>query len=101
MPAALNVRSIGAPFGPRDSSSGVGQLEPEEVTVCVVAAWSNSQRTVSPVSIVTFGGANAELGLSTESMIAVLASAGFAKHALAKRAATSVSSADRRVRMGT
>ena len=92
----LNVRSIGAPFGPRDSLSA--QFELDDVTVCVVAAASNSQRTVSPVSIVTLFGWKTDEGESTESMTTVSAIAGAAPMAQAKTVA-STAHADRSVRI--
>ena len=82
VPAVLNVRWIGAPFGPRDSL--IDQFELVDVTLCVVAAASNSQRTVSPVSIVTLAGWKTDEGESTESMTTVSAIAGAAPMAQAK-----------------
>ena len=90
------VLLIGAPLGARDSSSV--QLELEDVTVCVVAAWSNSQRTVSPTSIVTFAGWNCEALVSTESITTVAADAGDAAIAH-PMATTTASSADRKQRI--
>ena len=52
----MNVNVTGSPLGARVWSSD--QFALEDVTVCVVAAWSNSQRTVSPALTVTFGGWN-------------------------------------------
>ncbi len=98
MPVAANVRSIGVPFGSRVSS--IVQFALEDVTVCVVVAWSNSKRTVSPVLIVTFGGWNAgPLPGSTESITTVAASAGAAPKTQTTRVATSARSAERNVRM--
>ncbi len=51
-----NWRSIAAPPGARVSSMGGLQLVLTDVSVWVVSASSNSQRTVSPGSIVTLEG---------------------------------------------
>ena len=98
MPGVSNVRSIGVAVGSRVSS--IVQFALDDVTVCVVVAWSNSQRTVSP-------GVDRDVGRlergplpgSTESITTVAARAGAAPKTQTTRAATSASSADRNERM--
>ena len=60
VPGCENVCSIAAPPGLRDSS--MLQFELDDVSVCAVAVWSNSQRTVDPAGTVTSGGCHAAVG---------------------------------------
>ena len=94
VPGSVNVCSTAAPFGARCSSTL--QFALVDVTVCVAAAESNSQRTVWPTAIVTSEGVNPCDGESTASIVAACpwASAAFAMNKQAKTAQAAASSAN-------